>query len=110
MIVYISIGNSDDKLTQVQWVAFVSRTQALLEGHDARFHGNWRSLPDHPWQNACWCVEIEPVLAEKLQGHLATIAADYQQDSIAWSEVAVAKFIGPTVDPTPQQQKAWAGQ
>lgn len=61
---YISIGNSDDRLTQSRWSDFISDVRGLLltgEWRDRlQIHGEWFSAPDQPWQNANWCVEILP--------------------------------------------------
>ena len=99
-IVYISIGNSDDKLTQRKWSDFVAVIQdaltgAVERGH-ATLHGSWRSPSDAPWQNACWCVEFssDPLAVGPLRDLLAEVAVIYRQDSIAWAEVKATEFVG----------------
>src|SRR5688572_8500137 len=100
--IYVSIGNSDDKLSQQEWSNFVMLVDAKLtpdgyNGIDER-HGNWRSNPDEPWQNACWCVAIEhedPAVVAELKGSLAKLASRFRQDSIAWAEAPVTEFIKP---------------
>jgi hypothetical protein len=103
--VYISIGNSDDKLSQVEWSAFVTTADRLLspDAGDSLYpvkarHGNWRSVPDDPWQNACWCVEVDDDAdaVRCLKGELESLAQEYGQDSIAWAEVDGTEFISPT--------------
>lgn len=105
MIVYISIGNSDDKLTQARWAQFVLDVNAcvdfLLDDRTAQVHGRWLSASDYPWQNACWCVELieDPHLgtrADWLRVQLRHIAATYEQESIAWAEVKTTEFLGAT--------------
>jgi hypothetical protein len=102
VIVYISIGNSDDKLTQRDWSTFLVETDIVLADREVRRdaayqvlrrHGNWRSLPDDPWQNACWCVEVEDNAKEELQDELRQIAQSYGQDSIAWAECPKTEFL-----------------
>lgn len=99
MIVYVSIGNSDDKLTQRRWAEFVTCVQQALDGAVAReqatVHGSWRSPSDAPWQNACWCVEFgtESIAVEPLRELLAELAGIYRQDSIAWAEVKETQFL-----------------
>lgn len=96
MIVYISIGNSDDKLTQAEWAQFYAMVNGAIQQHATAIHGRWASMPDDPWQNACWC--IEPVTerdAERLKGKLRLEAKAWRQDSIAWSE-ATTTFLTPT--------------
>lgn len=99
--VYISIGNSDDKLSQADWASFVLDVDRAFEAavryEGARVHGRWYSLPHEPWQNACWCAEWHPDLAhivEALKRKLACVARMYGQDSIAWA-VAETEFIKP---------------
>lgn len=102
MIVYVSIGNSDDKLTQREWTTYVNDVEVLLAWMAQRYgtmHGNWRSLPDAPWQNACWCVEfndvdLAPGKIDQLQAELVKLADRYRQDSIVWAEIKGAVFLG----------------
>ncbi len=113
MIVYISIGNSDDKLTQREWSEFVAdvdrslrwwcnenASTAALNSPAGRIHGHWLSASDSPWQNACWCVEYvdhedwpEQIAGQKTS--LARLAAQYRQDSIAWAETPSTEFLTP---------------
>lgn len=99
--IYLSIGNSDDKLSQEQWSNFVMLVDARLtpDGYNGIYerHGDWRSIPDAPWQNACWCIVVDGddgVVAE-LKRDLANLARRFRQDSIAWAE-ATTEFIKPT--------------
>jgi hypothetical protein len=100
--VYISIGNSDDKLTQLEWAQFVDEVDravsAAVKYEGNQVHGRWYSLPTEPWQNACWCVQFHDELAHvmrDLRQGLAVIARWHRQDSITWA-VAETEFIGPT--------------
>lgn len=90
--VYISIGNSDDKLTQAEWAAFYRETCLAVREHAAAVHGQWVSEPASAWQNACWCIEIDDEAAGFLAAELSGLANVYHQDSIAWAE-ATTKFI-----------------
>ena len=93
--VYISIGNSDDKLGQAQWVNYIVDMNTAIFHWQTKRHGYWHSPFSSQWQNACWCVEIserdEPALVLKLR----EIAGRFGQDSIAWAEVKDTKFLGP---------------
>ena len=92
--VYISIGNSDDKLSQYEWKRYVDLTRDVVRTDAEQVHGEWFSAPDSRWQNACWCVEVDSAVAPVMQHNLAAIAAYFKQDSIAWA-VAETQFIGP---------------
>lgn len=99
MIVYISIGNSDDKLSQNEWANFygaVNNEVRRLEGWGATVHGVWISESNSFWQNACWCVDVgglEAWTVDRAEKNLAEIATQYNQDSIAWAVVEETKFL-----------------
>jgi hypothetical protein len=93
MNVYISIGNSDDKLTQHQWSQYVLEviTMAVSLGH---VHGSWASNSLVAWQNACWCVEYpSEAAAETAKDELRALARKYGQDSIAWAVAPETEFL-----------------
>lgn len=90
--IYVSIGNSDNKLTQQTWHYYCGRVRGLLNT-SGKFHGEWYSLPNSEFQNACWCVEISYGFVG-VKRALAQIAAMFQQDSISWAE-AKTTMIGP---------------
>ncbi|MEU8371196.1 hypothetical protein [Micromonospora tulbaghiae] len=83
--VYISIGNSDDKLTQNEWAHFVEDVRQALRNFALAQHGEWFSATDSPWQNAVWCAEVRDVMIADLRNRLAATAKAYRQDSIAWA-------------------------
>lgn len=92
MSIYISIGNSDDKLGQALWSAFHHRTNLLVREFSTTVHGHWLSEPSAPWQNACWCVEVREDHQPELRDALRLIAGLYGQESIAWTE-GTAEFL-----------------
>ncbi|WP_336214428.1 hypothetical protein [Nonomuraea sp. LPB2021202275-12-8] len=93
--VYVSIGNSDDKLSQREWADFVREVGFALMKYAGVQHGFWLSPPHLPWQNACWCVEVAPSMERPLRAELAQWCGAYRQDSIAWAE-ATTDFITPS--------------
>jgi hypothetical protein len=103
-VVYISIGNSDDKLTQRQWSGFVAAVggavsrAAVMPG--GRVHGAWTSGNHLPHQNACWCLQLpaDERFVTVLRVRLGRLARRFRQHSIAWA-VADTEFIGPTGGP-----------
>jgi hypothetical protein len=106
--IYISIGNSDDKLSQAEWAEFYRRTNLAIRNFAQVIHGQWVSEPASAWQNACWCIEIETssdivqvtfdfrgasrTPDRYLREALAEIAGEYRQDSIAWAP-ATTEFL-----------------
>jgi GH35 family endo-1,4-beta-xylanase len=91
--VYLSIGNSDDKLTQREWAQFITRVRAAITGWACQVHGSWFSAPDSMWQNANWCLEFDTEADMKYAREaIITIRRQYRQDSVAWA-VADPEFI-----------------
>lgn len=93
MAIYISIGNSDDKLTQAQWSEFIAEVDDAIR-LAPEIHGRWFSAPQSPYQNACWCIDrISPDRVRLLKSKLQELASCFNQDSIAWAD-ASTEFIG----------------
>ena len=96
--VYVSIGNSDDRLTQSQWSTFAGSVREVLRRHASAIHGEWYSASDAGSLNACFCVEITSkrdlhVKVGVVKMSLERIRQDYQQDSVAWAEVPETEFV-----------------
>lgn len=89
MFAYVSIGNSDDKLTQKEWADFVADVDRIFATHypEVHVHGRWFSAPDVEWQSACWAIEYRAISASaSLRSLLRTVTATYRQESIAWAD------------------------
>jgi hypothetical protein len=95
MTAYVSIGNSDDKLTQAQWSEFHEIFVALIRKAATQIFGDWLSASNAKWQNACVAFEINAEAAGRLKHALANLAAEFNQDSIAWAETAGTEFLAP---------------
>lgn len=94
-VIYISIGNSDNKLTQSEWSEFWLDTDEVVQGHATTVHGVWQSSPVSSYQSACWCINVSTEReVSKLATALGRIARKYRQDSIAWAG-AETQFIEP---------------
>lgn len=94
MSVYVSIGNSDDKLSQRRWVEFIEDVSIILDDHSRVIHGAWYSEPKSFFQNACWCFEPKILIAAvDMRDRLRLLAAKYGQDSIAWAECPETDFL-----------------
>lgn len=94
MIAYVSVGNSDDKLTQRRWHELILTLDAVLMDAGAKFHDSYFSAPSAPWQNVCWCIELDRG-APALKRRLSALAAEYGQDAIAWAQVLRTDMLGP---------------
>lgn len=101
-VVYIGIGNSDDKLSQAQWSEFVTEVSYAIQqtgGYPGgAVHGEWFSPCGARWQNACWCLQLpdNPLAVEALKIHLRHLAGQYEQDSIAWAQAPATEFLSAT--------------
>ena len=94
----ISIGNSDDKLTQKQWSDFMQDVSWIIKRYDLLIHLNGFSSPTAPWQNACWIIQLadEPEFLDKFRSELTRLADEYAQDSIALL-IGETEFVSGTV-------------
>ena len=91
--VYASIGNSDDKLTQVRWSGYTRRFVNEINQYASHVHGIWYAAPDSPFQNACVCFEIDADDAAFVRAQLAGVCRAFEQDSIAWAVAPTTEFI-----------------
>lgn len=88
----VSIGNSDNKLTQKEWSEFVDGLGICLRVSQAEIHFFGFTRADGPYQS-CTAVFAKPEAdpsaedwAESLKYHLAQLADEFRQDSIAWTQ------------------------
>jgi hypothetical protein len=95
MTTYVTIGNSDGKLPEDEWLQFRDLTHELLTdlGLTAAVHGAWQSFVPR-YVNACWCVEVKPEHEDVVKQTLRDLAAKFGQDSIAWA-TAETEFLRP---------------
>lgn len=88
----IQIGNTDNKLTQQDWAAFVLmvRTTILKYCINVEFCGgppNWER-----WQNVAWVINIKEENIPRLKSALSLDRVTFNQDSVAWTE-GITEFI-----------------
>lgn len=81
----IQIGNTDDKLSQVEWCNFCKRMQEVISLHSHKIHFGGGSPFDAPWQNACWACEVEVHKSKALQEAVIDCRKQYRQDSVAFT-------------------------
>lgn len=93
-VIYIGIGNSDDKLPQREWALFQIDVKQLLRQRDAFLIGEWHSYPDSIFQNACYAIDVDDAQVPELKGDLAAMATVYKQDAIAWAEAPNTEMLG----------------
>lgn len=83
LVAYVTIGNSDDKLEQHDWSAFIRELKATLTDFTGRTYGEWYSAPDATWQNMCICKEVQLRDLDRLRAALRALRQTYRQDSVA---------------------------
>ena len=90
--VSLQIGNSDDKLTQLQWSDFVTVIGNIIQMHKGEIHFFATSEGSQPWQNAAWIFNVSENSLKILQKHVTETRKDFKQDSVAWLE-GITVFI-----------------
>src|ERR1700760_4544424 len=91
-VIYVGLGNSDNKLTQVEWAHFQNQVLGICL-QAGQVIGVWFSAPVAEFQNACYCVKNVKKTAW-FKKALEAVATDYRQDSISFAE-AKTTLIGP---------------
>lgn len=92
--VFVTIANIDDRLTPHVWARFHSEIAEMMQRAGAIFQGEWFCGPTALRQSACWCVAVQPGIAERLKGELAAIGAVYGRGMVGWSEVSHSAILG----------------
>lgn len=93
-VIYIGIGNSDDKLSQREWALLQIEVKQALHERNANLIGEWHSYPDSIFQNACFALDVDQALVPELKGDLTALATMYKQDAIAWAEAPTTEMLG----------------
>lgn len=83
MIATIQIGNSDNKLTQLEWSEYVKEVHAATTTDGIETHFFASSEGSKPWQNACWVVAIRETEVDDMMKAVTKIRKKYRQDSVA---------------------------
>lgn len=80
--VVVSIGNTDNKLTQQEWAEFVEAFRMVIARYQDRVYffggpSNWS-----PWQNVACLVEIAPIDVGDFKLDLVEVRKKFKQDSV----------------------------
>jgi hypothetical protein len=79
MYIVISIGNTDNKLTQQEWSSFVVQMDSALH-LEGKIHFFGGSSTWDPWQNAAWILESTSNI-KSIQEVVTLIRKRYNQES-----------------------------
>jgi len=84
--VTLQIGNSDDKLTQLEWSNFIDTIDKAISIFKGVPHFAGGSASEKPWQNYCFVFELDddPLVTKSFQRQLKDIRVQYRQDSVVW--------------------------
>lgn len=91
VIVYVTIGNEADSLTQARWVAFHDEVVEMITLAGAQIMGDWYSAPLARWQGHCFCVQVKVGVIDRLKEELAKIARDH--GPLAWAEAPKTQYL-----------------
>jgi hypothetical protein len=91
--VYVSIGNSDNSLTQRGWSDFARDFRRVMHSHAKQVYGEWYSASDSQYQNACMAVVVPADSVGALRDQLTEMRSFYDQDSVAWAIVGETELI-----------------
>lgn len=83
--VLISVGNSDDKMTQREYSAMCAEVISIARAFALRYLGDWYSAPAAPYQNMCVAFDMStaPHAIDGLYVVLKPVRVKYHQDAIA---------------------------
>jgi hypothetical protein len=105
MIVYISVSNLNDRLSQASWSSFWDRMDSAIARYAASNPQQWLSVPYDPYQSACWEVEVHNLeRANSLVQRLADLARDYDPIQIIWAP-AIRTDIEPSEGQDAEDQR-----
>lgn len=94
MTITVQIGNSDNKLTQVEWSAFCQEVDKAVMSRTPNVYFHGFSHGAAPWQNACWVADFEKPPLLHLRYDLRGLAVKYRQESIALT-TGTTEFVTP---------------
>ena len=82
MLISVQAENSDNKLSQQDWHAFVMSLDALLRDYETTRHFFGGSVTWAKWKNVCWVGEIPSGHYDDLISDIKQMRELYQQDSV----------------------------
>lgn len=92
---YITIGNSDNKLSQQDWSAYCYLVEKLVQSYATHVFFMGYTLPNGDYQNACFSFATTPEVMTMIRGSLRNVARQFRQDSIALAVVGEVEMVKP---------------
>jgi hypothetical protein len=98
VLTYVSAGNSDDRLSQLDWMRFTEKLLHAVRAVAWQVYGVWYSAPNSRYQDMCVSFAL-PITAAygrvDLQDRLTALATEFGQDTVVWAECPETKFLTP---------------
>jgi hypothetical protein len=88
----IIAGNSDNKLTQVEWSQFLRHLGSVIGHRASQFEFTGGPDTASPFQNFAWVIRIMDDEAVRLREDIKAIRTHFRQDAVAWIE-GTTQFI-----------------
>lgn len=92
LTVYVSIGNTDDRLSQGRWAMYHMDVAKMMQDYGGQITAEWFSHGTAMWQTACWRVEVPGPVIEQLKGILAGVARAYDE-AVGWAPSPEPVFL-----------------
>lgn len=88
----VSIGNTDNKLSQHEWAKFVRAVGEMLRCYETMRFFFGGSATYEPWQNVCWLCQVNDLQLAEIKANLTSLRELYKQESayILWG---VGEFV-----------------
>jgi hypothetical protein len=83
--VFISVGNSDNKLTQAQWSEFVQRIGRIIEDYATQVYPFAEAAMLAP-SPAAWLIDCTDYMAPSLKNALTECRQKYDRCVVTWLE------------------------
>lgn len=92
---YMTIGNSDNRLTQGQWSQYCAAAHALVHFHHVDVFFVGYSAPFSQYQNACFSFTYRAAVEDELRKEIAELAFRFNQNNIALALIDAAELVEP---------------
>jgi hypothetical protein len=84
--IVVQIGNSDNKLPQVEWADFVRRVDGIIRERAGAVHffggtENWAV-----WQRVCWVFDCDGARLAELKDRVTAARKKFRQDAAAFTQ------------------------
>lgn len=88
VLVYVSVSNTDQRLTMQEWAEFAAEVAATLRDYAGSLFLDWYSPPASARQGAVWAVKMDAAHRLPLRERLDRLRVKYRQDEVAWADGA----------------------